>query len=435
MSIVTWGQEGIIVTIAGNGTNMHGGDGGPASAASFVYPECICLDRFGNLYIVDVLGHRLRKIALSTRIITTVAGNGIGGFSGDGGQATAAQVWGPQGICTDTAGNIYFGDVLNRRVRKITVSTGIITTIAGNGSMGYSGDGGSATNARFHYPTGLLIDNAGNLLVSDIGTHTVRKITAAGIVSTIVGIGSAGYSGDNGSATNALLNQPAEIAMDSRDNLFIADHLNNVVRKIDAISGVITTVAGTGTAGSYGDGGPATAATIIQPYGIFIDKSDDVFIADYYGASIRKITSSTGIIHKAVGCGIDGFDGDGGPATNAKLKPSTLCIDSIGTMYVADFLNYRIRMVYNPKLGTPTTNFINSEILLYPNPASDDLTIENAGGRELCIYSIVGKFFGKYKLIHEKEVIDIRHLCGGLYVVQIIEANGDKWVRKVVKQP
>jgi hypothetical protein len=253
-----------ISTVAGNGNTGYSGDGGSATGATFDNPLGVTVDSAGNLYIADFYNNRVRKAA-PNGIITTYAGTGAYGFSGDGGQAIRASLQEPQTVLADAAGDLYVGDYGNH-VRKIAPD-GTITTLAGNGNRGYSGDGGPATSAAIDFPGDLALDAAGNLYIScgDDGSglfSAIRKVTPAGIISTVAGNGTAGYSGDGGPAINATSHLPRGMAIDFAGNLFFADQGNNRIRKIS--NGVITTVAGNGTAGYAGDGGPAINAELVH---------------------------------------------------------------------------------------------------------------------------------------------------------------------------
>jgi hypothetical protein len=249
----------IITTVAGTGTSGYSGDGGPATAAALNYSGNLINDNHGNLYFTDCDNNCIRKIDI-TGVITTIAGNGSAGYSGDGGAATAAELFYPHGVTVDNYGNIFIADQKNNCVREVNTS-GTITTIAGNGSGGYSGDGGAATAATLNWPTGIALDNAGNIYVTEYYNSVVRKISTSGIISTYAGNGSAGYSGDGGPATDGQINGPYSLATDQLGNVYIADCFNYRIRKVD-VYGVISTIAGTGSGGFSGDGGPATAAQI-----------------------------------------------------------------------------------------------------------------------------------------------------------------------------
>jgi sugar lactone lactonase YvrE len=262
-----------VTTVAGNGTAGYSGDGGSAASAELHQTEGVTTDSAGNLYIADWTNNVIRKVTAVTGVITTVAGNGTAGFAGDGGAATSAELKGPTGIAVDSAGNLYIADQANNRVRKVAAATGVITTVAGNGTAGYSGDGGPATSAAMYSPTDLAFDSAGNLYISDNANNRIRKVTlTTGVITTVVGNGTAGSTGDGGSATSAELDAPAGLAFDSAGNLYIADALNNRIRKVTAATGVITTCAGNGTAGFTGDGGAATSAELHTPARVVVDK-------------------------------------------------------------------------------------------------------------------------------------------------------------------
>jgi sugar lactone lactonase YvrE len=390
------------------------------------------LDKSGNLYLADGANNRVRKIVLVTGIITTVAGTGTFGYNGDNIPATNAELYIPDAVYTDTTGNIYIGDALNHRVRKVTVATGIISTIAGNGIAGNTGDGGQATNATIYDPDGLYVDSSGNLYIADLLNYNIRKVAINGSITTIAGNGSMGYSGDGGLATNATFFGITKSIVDNYGNIIIADADNNVLRKVDVTTGIITTICGDGTAGYSGDGGPAINAKLSGPYGMYIDKQNDIYFAEYGNGTIRRIDGTTGIITTVAG-GTFGYGGDGGPATDAKLIPEDLTFDQYGTMYIADYENNRIRMVYNPKLASPQPS-PQVERGLYPNPARDAVTVEGAEGDEVVIYDMVGRQFDKLTMTGHKETVNISGLQPGVYVVQVINEDGEKKIFKVVKE-
>jgi len=334
------GQGGIITTVAGNGVNGFSGDGGPATSAEFNLPEGVAVDASGNLFIADFGNNRIREVSASG-IITTVAGNGSQGFSGDGGLATSASLNQPTDVAVDASGNLFIADDYNNRIRKVSAS-GIVTTVAGNGAQGFSGDGGPATSAELYYPNGVAVDASGNLFIAEGGNDRIRKVSASGIITTVAGNGTYGFSGDGGPATSASLYVPIDVAVDASENLFIADFDNLRIRKVSA-SGIITTVVGNGTQGFSGDGGPATSAELYHPTGAVVDVSGNLFIADTYNNRIRKVSAS-GIITTVAGDGIQGFSGDGGPATSAELnQPGRLAVDVSGNLFIPD--GNRIREV------------------------------------------------------------------------------------------
>jgi hypothetical protein len=347
-------SSGDIMTVAGNGVASYSGDGGNALLAELYGAESVAVDSYGDLYIADSGNNRIRKVTASTGYITTIAGTGTAGFSGDGGPATSANLHGPTGIALDSSDNIYFTDFGNQRVRKIVASTGNIATIAGNGTQGYSGDGGAATSAELDNPYGVAIDSSGNVYVADSSNNRIRKISS-GTISTVAGNGTWGYSGDGGSATSAELRWPEGITFDASGNLYIADTDNARIRKVS--SGIITTVAGGGVSGA-GDGGSALSAELWWPAGIAVDASGNMFIADENVDTIRKVTASSGIITTLAGTwNTPGYTGDGGPASSAKIYyPYFLALDSAGNLYFADWGDERVRVIGSAGSSKPSVS-------------------------------------------------------------------------------
>jgi sugar lactone lactonase YvrE len=341
---------GIITTVAGTGIAGYAGDGGLATAAKFNfnnnYPG-IAVDKNGNIYIGDYGNDRIRKITVATGIVTTIAGTGIDGYSGDGSTALAASFSGPAGVAVDTAGNVYVADNNNSVIRKITISTGKISTVAGNYNNGgmYSGDGASALNAGLNFPERLTVDAAGNIYISDGQDFRIRKVTAStGIITTIAGTGTKGYSGDGGAATSAMLGAIIGIAIDASGNIYIADQSNNRVRKITASTGIISTIAGSTTAGYTGNGGAATAATLSGPSDVLVDGSGNVYIVDNGNNVVRLITTSTGIISTVYGDGTNGFTGVQ-TQLKAQLAPQGVALNPNGDVLISDGYYYDVRAV------------------------------------------------------------------------------------------
>jgi len=350
----------IITTVAGNGNFGYSGDGNAATNACLYFPSRVAFDAAGNLYIADTDNNRIRKIG-ANGVITTVAGVGpslpnLGWYSGDGGPATNANLYYPTDVAFDSIGNLYVADSGNFRVRMINTQ-GIITTVAGNGNYGYSGDGGPATNASLFSPITVAIDVSGNLFIADIYNNRIRKVDTHGIITTVVGIGPSWplggrYSGDGGAATNASLNQPQGVVSESSGNLFFADSGNNRIRKLDT-NGIITTVAGNGGIYYSGDGGAATNANLYVPTDVAFDAVGNLFIADTYNNRIREVDANGNIATVAGnGYGADGsdsgaFSGDGSAATNASLWfPSGIAFDANHNLYFSDSNNHRIREVH-----------------------------------------------------------------------------------------
>jgi sugar lactone lactonase YvrE len=330
--------NGIITTFAGGGT-VSPGDGGAATSALLQQPTGVAVDAAGNLYIAELLGHRVRKVT-PAGIISTVAGNGQGLTAGDGAAATSASIYRPAAVALDSSGNIYVAETLGFRVRRVAPN-GIISTVAGGGSDG-SGGTGSATNAFLNQPSGVAIGPAGDLYITELVGHRVRQVTTRGAISTIAGNGTAGFSGDGGLAINAMVARPYGVAVDSAGAVYIADRDNGRIRQVNS-AGTITTFAGQGA--FLGDGGAAAEARLASPLYTALDVAGNLYVSDNENVLIRKVTPG-GIISTIAGTGISTYSGDGGPATNAALNfPAGMTFDSAGNLYIADQGNERIRRI------------------------------------------------------------------------------------------
>ncbi len=354
-----------IITVVGTGTVGYSGDGGLATSATLNKPACVAFDAAGNVYISDTYNHVIRKVNTSG-IISTYAGTGTFGYSGNGGPATSAKLFYPTGIAVDVTGNIYFAEAGNNVIRKVDTS-GIISTIAGNHIAGYSGDGGPATSAKLFYPIGVAIDTTGNIYIADYYNNVIRKVNTSGIISTIAGNNVAGYSGDGGLATSAKLNEPFEIEIDVIGNIYFTELSNDVVRKVNT-SGIISTFAGTGTAGYSGDGGPAASAQLWDPSGLAIDNIGNLYIAEGSNQDVRKV-NTLGIISTIAGIyGIIGYSGDGGPAILAQFNgPQGIDFDAAGNLYIADCLNSVIREIGDCMPVTPVICMVSVDSLSQNN--------------------------------------------------------------------
>jgi sugar lactone lactonase YvrE len=315
-----------------------------ALTVPLIFPSAIVFDTTGNLYFAETGNHVIRKVD-TTGHITIIAGTGTQGFSGDAGPATSATLDSPQGLALDTENNLYIADTHNHRIRKLNLTTGTLTTIAGT-SAGFFGDAGPATTAQLNLPTALVLDSANNLYLADTGNHRIRKISTAGIITTIAGTGTQGFSGDSGPATAAAIDSPTGIALDTANNLYLADAHNHRIRRIDAGTGIITTIAGTGTPGFSGDTTAATTASLDLPHGLTIDAAGNLYLADTENHRIRRIDAATGIITTVAGDGTQAFSGDGGPATASSLNsPRNTAISPSTLLTLADTGNQRIRQL------------------------------------------------------------------------------------------
>ncbi|MGP8243002.1 MAG: hypothetical protein ACLQVN_00615 [Bryobacteraceae bacterium] len=332
-------STGLLAVAAGNGLESYSGDGGPAAVAQLNTPAGVALDSSGNLFVADTLNHRVRKIS-PAGVITTVAGNGVAGFSGDGGAATSAQLDSPMGVAVDRDGTIYIADTHNNRIR-IVVGGGVIYTLAGNGNASFYGDGGPGGAASVHAPQGVAVDNNGNVLVADTGNQRIRRITPDGAIHTVAGNGGQGYSGDGGAAARAQLNLPAGITVDAAGTIYAADTGNNRVRVISP-SGNIFTIAGNGT-----------SAVLSAPQGLAVDAAGDLFIADTGHNQVREIPSG-GQLTTIAGSGACCYSGDGGTPTSAALNlPQGVAVDPSGDVFIADSDNSAVRVI-EPSSSAPS---------------------------------------------------------------------------------
>jgi sugar lactone lactonase YvrE len=337
----------LIFTVVGNGDPGYGGNSGPARHAGLNQPFDLALDAEGNLYFSEAHNHCVRRVERDSGMITTVAGTGIAGYSGDGGPATQAQLNSPYGITLDASTNLYIVDRLNACVRLVEAVTGIIHTLAGTGQPGYGGDGGPAAAAQLQEPNDIVLDGHGRAYIADVKDHRIRVVDlATGIIATFAGTGTPGSAGDGGPAHAATLLGPRALAFGPQGDLYICLRNDHKVRKVDMRTGLISTVAGTGQQAYTGDNGPALQATFNGPKEIAVDHHDNIFLVDTENHCIRRIEAGSGLVTTVAGTGQAGGAGDGGPATHATLKrPHGVCVDAEGNVYIGDSENHRIRFV------------------------------------------------------------------------------------------
>ncbi len=350
---------GTITTVAGSGIAGYSGDGSAAVAAKLSNPTGIAFDGSDNMFIADAYNNVIRRVDAGTQIITSIAGTGVAGYSGDGGAGNSAELSQPTHVVFDRTVNLYITDANNERIRKVNALTDEITTVAGDGTAGFSGDNGPATDAQLNFPDGVALDTNGNLYIGDAQNNRIREVTiATWDITTVAGNGVPGYAGDGGTATDSELDFPSRPYIDSAGNIYVADFQNNRVRKVDATSGIITTIAGDGVAGYSGDGGAATSAELNGPLSVALNSSGVLYIADVNNERIRAvnttaspitamgITIQPGQIETVAGDGQAGYSGDGGAAPNAEVNfPTGLTIDSAGNLYFADAHNNVVRKV------------------------------------------------------------------------------------------
>lgn len=345
LNLSGFAQLGFIKTVAGNGMQGISGDGGPATSARLNTPRCVTVDVAGNLYIADFFNGRIRKVT-PAGVISTVAGGGIS--LEEGVPAISARLSIPESVAVDAAGNLYITDTGNHRIRKVTPA-GLITTVAGNGTQGFSGNNGLATSAQLYFPSGVAIDAAGNLLIADTSNSRIRKVTPAGLITTFAGNGTPGSGGDNGPATSAQLLIPESLAIDADGNLYIAEYYG--VRKVTP-AGLITTFAGNRISGFSGDGGPAISAQLREAKGVAIDAAGNLYIGDSGNNRIRKVTPA-GYISTVAGNGTSGYSGDNSPASSAQLnEPYGVAVDAAGNLFIANSASDRIRRVEAVNVAT-----------------------------------------------------------------------------------
>ncbi len=333
-------------SIVGNGDQGYSGDGGPATAATMDNPFHVEFDpSYRWLYIADCFNYAIRRLDMQSGELTTFAGTGEAGHTGDGGPATEARIDEIYAIQVDANGDVYILQRFNPSIRKIDFATGIITTVAGDATVGYGGDGGPATKAQMREPNDCILDGKGGLLIADVQDQRIRRLDiASGVISTFAGTGEKEHTGDGGLASEAGIFGARAVCVDGMGNTYVCEREGNTLRRIGS-DGIIATVAGTGAQGYTGDGGPAIACEFNGPKAIRCDADGNVLIVDTENHAIRKYDAATGMISTVAG-GHEGPDGDGGPAVGAGLaRPHGAVVDGDGAMYIADSENHRIRLV------------------------------------------------------------------------------------------
>ena len=427
----------VITTVCGNSTATTYIDGIAATLEPLSSLAGGVFDKAGNYYFtLGCGGERICKLT-NTGILYTIAGDGTGGFIGDNGPGKSAQLQCPNPPCLDTFNNVYFPDKTNNRIRKIDAITGVISTIAGNGIVGISPDGTIATNSKLYYPNVVCMDKLGNLYFSD-DSNRICKINHAGVISTIAGIRTPGFSGDGAAATLAKIWDVSGMAYDNFGNLIIVDYGNKRIRKIST-TGIITTIAGNGNYLYNGDNIPATTAQFDPLFNIALDNNGSIYFSDNYNNRIRQI-DKYGIIHTVAGTGVGGYSGDGFLATNAKISnPEGVAIDACENLYIADNYNGRIRkLTYNP----PPCDYLNVRSLssgyiihLYPNPTTSTLQIDNLKTTtQYQLYNMLGATISQDTLKPGNNTLPLDALQPGIYMLALIDEEGEKTVHKVVKE-
>ncbi len=423
-----------ISAYCGTGTRGYTGDGSAAASAECFAPLGIAAGSFGNVYFCDQGNNVIRHIDASG-IVTTIAGTGAVGYSGDGGPATAAEVNQPTSLAVDAYGNVFFTDDGNNVIRKIS-NAGIISTVAGTGTAGYGGDFGPASTAMFNQPTGIAIDKQNNLYVADAQNNVVRKILDSNNhVVAFAGTGAAGNGTSGSDALIADLKLPKGVAVDTAGNVFIVDQGNDVIRKVDR-SGILTTFAGTGVFGYSGDGGYGNLAKLNVPTEIAIDNDNNLYIADYSNHVVR-IERGNGAINTYAGNGTNGSSGNGGPAGLAEfMGPYGVAVDALGVVYVADQLSNEIRKISAPTGINPVTNSSELRPTIYPNPSEGNFTINlpgHSGSVSVSVFDIMGKLVvtsSLNSLPDNKINVNLQGSPAGTYMVKIVTTS-NSWCQQV----
>ncbi len=446
MSIVSGAAAQIITTVAGicDSGALYNGDGTPATSVKIRPPLSVVTDNIDNFYFTEGNNYVVRKVNASG-IISTIAGTNVSGYSGDGGPATDAQLKGPRNIAVDKLGNLYITDGLNFRVRKVDV-TGIITTYAGNGSATISGDGGAATAAGIGNPIGLGVDPDGNVYIS--AESYIRKVDAVtGIITKVAGTGVNGNTGNGGLADTAQISNTGNFAIDEMGNIYFANS-PHLIRKIDGGTGIISIIGGIDTTvGGYsGDGGPATDALFSSPFSVTIDSCGNLYIPGGGSNVIRVISAANGYVYTIAGIGTRGCGGDGGPATDAQFEePVCAFLSKSSDLYIADHENVIIRKVTLPRCDSlvfPTSVMHvvgkpDAGMSAYPNPGTSD------GGVQVEVYTsgtipvpvviatVPGRVVRTYTVMPNQSTPLYPHLPPGMYLIAADTENG-RVVRKLV---
>jgi trimeric autotransporter adhesin len=340
---------GIINILAGTwGVTGYSGDGGPATNAKIYWPTGLAVDRIGNVFIADQFNDAIRKVDTSG-IITTIAGGNGAGYGGDNGPATAALFWHPNDVGVDTFGNVYVADRDNHVIRKINTA-GLITTVSGNNIVGYGGDGGPATDAKMNFPSGLCVDKIGNIFVADLYNSRVRKIDTEGIITTIAGIGTKAFSGDGGPATAAEINDVSAICIDTSGTIYFTDYANYRIRKVTK-AGIISSIAGNGSFGYTGDNILATTSSISYAEGVAVDNAGNVYIADYANSRLRKVTPDRSALNTCTSVFTGHCDVFPNPSTTGSF---TIIATAMSGDYSLEILNTAGEVMYERQCGTIT---------------------------------------------------------------------------------
>lgn len=426
----------VINAFAGNHTQGYMGDGASALSAECFAPAGITVDSVGNIYFCDLGNSVVRKINTSG-VISTVAGNGIQGFSGNGGPATAAKLYQPTSVAVDNHGNIFFTDDGNNMIRKVDAS-GIITTIAGTGTAGSLGNYGPAVAAQLSGPSGIALDHKGQVYIADVYNNAVRIIDTTGMIYNIAGGSGPGSIGNGGSAILCALYYPKGVTLDSAGNIFIVDQGNQAIRRINT-GGVINGYAGNGTAGYSGDGGYGYMAELNNPTEVATDRAGNLYVADYSNHRIRKVKPS-GYISTVAGNGTSGYSGDGGSPLAAQMAgPYGVAVDRNNKLYITDEINNVIRVIDMTTGVENELSLSDNHLKVYPNPTEGALTIEVPATKvaaEMTVVDVTGRTVQTYSFAasNQSPKVAVSGLANGTYFVSVSAGNNVYREKFVVMQ-
>jgi sugar lactone lactonase YvrE len=416
-------QSQTITTVAGDGSSGFSGDGGLATTAQLNLPFNLTFDKSDNIFIADTYNNSIRKIDSKSGIITTVVG------TADKRQVSELKT--PTGLTFDNYNNLFIADLANLRIRKVNLDTGSAITLVGQKSEKEVPN----INASLGGPFSVVFDKKGNLYISINGDSKVSKVEFyTGKISTVAGTGEAGFTGDGDLAKNAQLANPTGLALDGKGNLFIADTGNERIRKVDLNTGIITTIAGTGETGFKGDGDLAKNARLANPLGLAIDKKGDLFVVDRGNNRVRKIDMSSGVISTVAGTGEAGFSGDGSLATKAKLaNPTGLAFNKEGDLFVVDRGNNRIRKISGLSSTSNDEVALAANVLVYPNPSTDKITVELKNNLELKKVSLFDTAGKQVKVKMTDNTLNVAKLPRGIYVLRVATSKGNIEQKIVLK--
>ena len=429
ITIPTVNAQGVITTVAGNGITQYIGVGSPATVFGLAFPKGIYVDKKGKVYIANS-GYGIINTCYHDTLTNIIGDTSRAGDTGDGGLADTAGIDYPYGVWLDTAGNIYVTEWLNSLIRRVDAHTGIITTVCGTGGGGYSGDGGPATAAQIYHPNAICTDVAGNIYIPDYNNQRIRKVTVStGEITTIAGSGYNGFDGDGGMATDAKLSFPNSVSVDAAGNVYFTEMGNSTVRRVDVSTGIIKTIAGTGTPGYSANGTLAIHAQLREPNSVFVDKYGYTYISDFGNDIIRVITPDS-LLYTIAGNGMYNYTGDGGPPLEASFRgPSAVFVDDSGYIYIADGVASVVRKM-SPivELNVGVKEITLPVFDIYPNPSNGKFVLtpgRQSADADMTICNTIGQVVYSGPVSGRAVNIDLRNAPSGMYFVKYSTSSGE----------